>query len=76
MNGATATHPTSTTSQPTTASSIQWLPVPTITTAVMTAYAQPEARRIRLLVTSWMAIATHSAQPAWSDGNAASSLVR
>lgn len=52
VNGATATHPASTTSQPTITSSIQWFPVPTITAAVMSAWAQPSARSSRLRVVS------------------------
>ena len=64
-----------TSSQPTTASSTQWLPVPTTTSAVTAAWAQPNARAARFGVALRIASATHSAHPACRDGNAASWLV-
>ena len=72
-----AKRPPATTTQPPTASSTQWLPVPTITSAVMIACVQPSgAQRGRLRWPRAAApSATHSAQPACMDGNAASWLV-
>jgi len=72
--------PSQITSQPISTSATQWLPVPTTTSPVMKAWSQPPIR-IHLpqrLTGAWRCttIATHSAQPACSDGNAASWLVR
>jgi len=70
-----AYQPVPTTSQPATASSTQWLPVPTTTIAVTIAWVQPNARAARFDVALRTASATHSAHPACSEGNAASWLV-
>jgi hypothetical protein len=72
--------PSQITSQPISTSATQWLPVPITTSPVMKACNQPPIRiqRPRTLPGAWRCktIATHSAQPACSDGKAASWLVR
>ncbi len=73
--GPTVRHAMSTTAQPATTSSTQWLPVPTTTTAVTRACVQASAATARRRVTWVTARATHSAHPACMLGNAASWLV-
>ena len=67
--------PSQITSHPISTSATQWLPVPTTTSPVMKACAQPAIRIQRYGACRCSTIATHSAQPACIDGNAASSLV-
>ncbi len=64
------------TSQPTNTSAVQWLPVPITTRPVTIACTQPSDRTQRRLACFCTTIATQKAQPACSDGKAASWLVR
>jgi hypothetical protein len=68
------------TSHPISTSTTQWLPVPMTTSPVIRACSQPPIRihRPQPVAGAWRCstIATHNAQPACSDGKAASWLVR